>query len=234
MACSGPDLLSMLRIYHIDDNPGFTQLLQYVMKDWDDVMPVGYSNEAREGLELCCGDLQPDILLLDVSMPLLDGFEIASAIKRRAAAIRTVFLTGKVSDLALYRISKSDAHGAVLKGYSMLSDIRRALPDVANGVRFFSPEMRNAIDKLYRNPAAFFKILSDRELELVRFLIVGLSDKQIAEQLGIAWTTVHSHRLHIMRKLGLHKSIELVHWAARAGFVDFRFPEPQRPPFGGF
>jgi len=183
---------------------------------------VGEAANGREAVEKTI-KLKPDVAILDISMPELDGVEAVSQIREAVPETKVLVLTMHESDQIVKRALDAGANGYVLK-----SDLTEALPKavkaLAEGKRFLTPKVSEIV------LAGFLKTRSQqgeragvrttpRETQIIRLLAEGRSNKEIAAQLGIAVRTVETHRAKIMLKLGLHSLAELIHYAIQHNIV---------------
>ena len=183
---------------------------------------VGEAANGREAVEKTI-KLKPDVAILDISMPELDGVEAVSQIREAVPETKVLVLTMHESDQIVKRALDAGANGYVLK-----SDLTEALPKavkaLAEGKRFLTPKVSEIV------LAGFLKTRSQqgeragvrttpRETQIIRLLAEGRSNKEIAGQLGIAVRTVETHRAKIMLKLGLHSLAELIHYAIQHNIV---------------
>jgi DNA-binding NarL/FixJ family response regulator len=166
---------------------------------------------------------RPDVVLLDLRLPDADGLELADELGALPHVRRIVLVTARADDAALHAAaSRPHITGLIWKNLQMPHLLPRALDVVAGGGRFHPPEVRAAWCELKRRPDAFYKYFSPRELEFAALLGRGLSDGEVAEKLGVGTFAARSQRQRIMQKLGLHRSVDLVHWAIRTGLVEGR------------
>ena len=158
---------------------------------------------------------KPDIALLDILMPGLDGIEVAKTIKKELPEILTVFLTAYEDSLHLNAALKAGADGYITKDTSA-KELIKALHDVMNGERVFS---KSIINMLQNKPYSANSIdptsisISQREQEVLNLVAFGMTSPDIADKLNISVRTVQSHRSNIMQKLGIKNAGELIRYA---------------------
>lgn len=211
-----------LRILIADDHELVRNGIQALLradKNFDVVAQVGNGKEAVERAEL----LQPDLAIVDITMPVLDGLEATSRIRNASPNTRILVLTMHESDQMVRRVLGAGATGYVLKS-DLAHQLVRAVRSVAQGKVFLTPAVSQIVLDSFlqakREPQPFAReeyAPSARETEVIRLLAQGSSNKQIALLLGIAVRTVETHRAKIMLKLGLHSIVELVHYADNHG-----------------
>ena len=169
-------------------------------------------------------DLTPDIAVLDIGMPLLNGIEATRQIVRRAPAVRVLILSMHADEAYITQALQAGAKGYLLKD-SADTDLIRAVSDVADGRSFFSPAVAKVmLDDYVRHLADKgigdrYESLSEREREIFQLIAEGHSNKEIAELLSISPTTVETHRARILQKLDLHGTAEIVLYAVRRGVI---------------
>jgi DNA-binding NarL/FixJ family response regulator len=209
-----------LSILHIEDDPLWGDAVRLIVESLP--MEITYSRGASraEGLRLAheCG---PEVVLLDLRLPDGDGFGVAAELATESGRPRIIVVSARHDDLALWRVMREPRlAGLVWKSGDLREHLPAALSAVQRGHKYLPPEVHAAMRRLRADPQAFFKILSDRELGLLPGLGRGLTDEELAAQAGVSALTVKSHRQHIMAKLGLHRTPDLIYWAIAHGFVD--------------
>jgi DNA-binding NarL/FixJ family response regulator len=203
------------RIVIVDDHVLLAETLGAWIVRHPDLALVGRAEDGVAGWNLCLA-LQPDLALVDVDLPKLDGLELVKRLRVKMPALRLLTMTGRMDPYTIWRASQSGVHGYLEKTLppEMLLD---AIRIVAKGGLFFSPFFQKMKQEWLAQPEAFQKILSDREQEVLRRVVAGWNDERIASQLDITATTVAVHRKHIRQKLELHNDRELVGYAREWG-----------------
>jgi two-component system, NarL family, response regulator NreC len=215
--------MSELRILLGDDHTlvrhGVRKILE-AQPGWTVVAEAGDGRDAvRAALEL-----QPDVAVLDIGMPLLNGIEAARQIERRAPGVQILILSMHADEAYVTQALSAGARGYLLKD-SADTDLLRAVADVAAGRSFLSPAVaRVMVDDYVRRLAGRgitdrYDALSEREREVFQLVAEGHSNKAIADILSISPTTVETHRAHVLQKLDLHNTAELVLYAVRRGVI---------------
>lgn len=161
----------------------------------------------------------PDVILLDLNLPDMDGIECARRLITERAASRILALSSQVDDYTLHRVVASGIQGYVDKNLQSSDVLKSAIEIVVSGGVFFTPVVQDVRRALARDPAAFSKVLSDREQEMLTLLGQGLDDGEVAERLDVRPQTIHSHRRNILRKLNLSGTKQLIRYALDHGFV---------------
>ena len=205
-------------LLHIEDDPLWGVLIREIVSGWPEVKYLALAITGPEGIAQC-QELQPDVVLLDLQLPGAGGFEIAATLSQLKKPPRIVMLTMLTSDAVLYAATRPHISGMLWKGDSINADLHPAVAEALAGRKYYSPKIQADLQAMRSDPNAFFKILSDREIDLLPWLGRGENDEKIAARAGIHATTVRSHRQHIMGKLGLSSTPELMCWIEIKGFV---------------
>jgi DNA-binding NarL/FixJ family response regulator len=169
-------------------------------------------------------ELVPDVAVLDIGMPLLNGIEATRQIVRRAPSVRILILSMHSDEAYITQALQAGAKGYLLKD-SADTDLIRAVIDVSAGRSFFSPAVaRVMLDDYVRHLADKgivdrYEALSEREREIFQLVAEGHSNKEVADLLSISPATVETHRAHILQKLDLHSTAEIVLYAVRRGVI---------------
>jgi two-component system, NarL family, response regulator NreC len=161
----------------------------------------------------------PEIAVLDLGMPLLNGVDAAREIRRRAPGTRTILLT--MFEDAAYVLGALEAgvRGYVLKAQAA-ADLMRAIDEVLRGAIYLSPGISRIVVDAYLNKrSAASEPLTDRERQVLQLVAEGRSTKEVALELGIGFKTAESHRTRIMHKLDIHNTAGLVRYAIRRGLA---------------
>ena len=204
-----------------DDHTIVRSGVRMLLEAEDDIRVAGEALNGLEALELA-ESLQPDIVLMDITMPEMDGLEATRRIKKRFPQINVLVLTMHRSDEYFFEMLKAGASGYILKG-AKTSELINAVRIVQRGEVFLYPSMTQKLVQGYLQLADWENddepSLSPREKEIFRLLAEGYSNKEIAEKLVISPSTVHSHRGNLMDKLGLSNRRELIQYARKHGLI---------------
>jgi len=210
-----------IRVLLADDHALVRQGFQRILDDEPDIEVVGEAGGGAEAIELEA-KLQPDVVVLDMAMPGVNGLHAAIEILRRDPT-RRILILSMFSD-AQYVRNALDAgvSGYILKN-ALETDLIRAVRVVAAGGQYLSPELAEAATRLRDKDAHAsedpYSRLSPREIQVLRLIALGRSNKEIASVLGLSTNTVAVHRSNLMHTLGVHKAAELVLIAVRKGLV---------------
>jgi len=168
--------------------------------------------------------LQPDVAILDIGMPLLNGIDATRQIVHKVPGTKVLILSMHSDETYVTRALNAGATGYLLKD-SAGKDLIKAVTAVSQGEAFFSPAVsRLMLDDYMRRAAAGgvvdrYDTLSDREREIFQLVAEGRSNKEVAELLGISPATVETHRARVLQKLDIHNTAELVLYAVRRGVI---------------
>ena len=215
--------MARLRILLGDDHTLLRQGLRKILQerpDWDVVAEAGDGREAvRQALAL-----QPDVAILDIGMPLMNGIEATRQIVRRRPDTHVLILSMHANEAYIIQALKAGAKGYLLKD-SADTELIRGVAAVASGKSFFSPAVAKVmLDDYVRHLAEKgiadrFDSLSEREREIFQLVAEGHSTKEIAELLSVSPATIETHRAHVLQKLDVHNTAELVLYAVRRGVI---------------
>jgi DNA-binding NarL/FixJ family response regulator len=207
-----------LKIAVVEDHALMRELL---IKACQEVLPgsaVSGARTAEAGLELCRAT-QPDVVILDLGLPDRDGLDVLDDLLATCRGSKVIGISGYTDDFTLHRAIHSQLHGFVDKNEQTSDHLAAAIHAVLRGERYLSPAAGRAQLSLEKNPAAFDKILTVREQDLLRLFGRGLGNEEIAAVVNLSDLTVRNHRCRIMAKLGLRTSAELIRYALEKGFT---------------
>jgi DNA-binding NarL/FixJ family response regulator len=226
-----------LRILVADDHALVRRGARGVLNSRRGWKVIGEAANGREAVEKTI-KLKPDVAIMDISMPELDGVEVVRKIRKAVPITKVLVLTMHESDQMVQRALDAGADGYMLK--SDLTDcLAKAVKAVSEGKRFLTPKVSDIVLEGFlktktphqqgERPGAR---TTPREIEIIALLAAGKSNKEIAGQLGIAVRTVETHRAKIMLKLGLHSLVELIHYAMRRGIAAMPGDHPREERAG--
>lgn len=209
------------RIIIADDHPIILDGLVHLFTTANDIEVVTRCSDGEEALS-SVRRARPDILVLDVRMPRRNGIEVLREIHREGIATRVVLLTAEISDEEVLEAVRLGVGGIILKEAAP-RQLLQAVRHVAEGGEYIDETaVRRALDKMLRREAGVAdatRVLTPREIELVKMVGVGLRNKQIAEKLGISEATVKIHLHSVYQKLGISGRVELSIYARDKSLV---------------
>jgi two-component system, NarL family, response regulator NreC len=207
------------RILLADDHAVVRQGFKMILSAQSDMEIVGEAANGREAVELA-EQLKPDVVVMDVAMPELNGIEATRRLVSGAPHTRVIALSMHKDSVYVREILRAGARGYLLKD-SGAEDLVRAIRAVASGESWLSPAVSNAVlDDYRRHVTNPIDLLTSREREVLQMLAEGKTNKEIASVLNLSVYTVDAHRGRIMEKLNLHSINELVRFAVRNGLID--------------
>ncbi|HEY7414637.1 MAG TPA: response regulator transcription factor [Ktedonobacteraceae bacterium] len=221
-----------IRILLADDHAILRDGLRALIEMAGDMVVVGEAQTGREAIAEA-ERLRPDVALLDITMPELDGVEACLRIRQQVPGVRILILTMHEADDYFFRALRAGAAGYILKR-TAAEDVLAAIRAVARGESFLSPGVARALVSDYtrrlapagsqpEQPSNFedsYALLSAREREVLQLVAEGSTNQEIADRLYLSIKTVQSHRAAVMEKLGLRDLAHLVRYAVRRGLVD--------------
>ncbi|HZY03085.1 MAG TPA: response regulator transcription factor [Anaeromyxobacteraceae bacterium] len=213
--------MAKIRVLIADDHAILREGVRALLALTDDIEVVGEAKDGREAVDLC-GKLDPDVVLMDIAMPGLGGLEAALEMKKLGLRGRVLILSQYEDREYVRRLLKAGVAGYVLKK-SAGSELANAVRAAHRGGLVLDPEVaRAAMEEAGpKAPAEAdpYETLTDREKQVLKLVAEGLSNKEVAEALGISVKTAMTHREHVMEKLGLHNRTELVRFAIKRGVI---------------
>lgn len=212
-----------MRVLLADDHGIVRRGLRSILESEAGVTVVGEAADGHEALRLA-KDLHPDIVILDVAMPLLNGIDVAARLQKMDRAPRTVILSMHSDESYIIRALAAGARAYLLKDATD-EDLLPAIRAVAAGRRYFSPAVTGVLVEDYmrrlqdRGLTDSYHLLTDREKEVLQLLAEGRANKEVATLLDLSLSTVETHRANLMQKLNLHNTAEVVLYAVRKGII---------------
>lgn len=211
-----------LKIMLVEDHEIVRQGLRALLEAESGMQVIGETGDGLEALRLVT-QLQPDVLVLDLSLPGLHGLEVVRAVRKQAPQTRVVILSMHATEAHVLQALRNGADGYVLKDCNA-SVLVQALREVAAGRRYLCPTLSARAVEAYGEsfpeaPLDQHEELTMREREVLQLAAEGQTTAQIAARLFISPRTVESHRGHLMHKLGLHTHTDLIRYALRRGLV---------------
>ncbi len=223
---SHPELTNMgkIRVMLCDDHTILREGIRLLLNSQPDIEVVAEAVDGREAVDKA-RTAKPDVILMDIAMPLLNGLEATKQIRRDNPNARVLVLTMYESDEYVSQMLEAGAAGYVLKKVAG-SELVYALRAVYQGEAFLYPSITKRLveDYLRRVESGqerdTFDGLTDREREVLQLIAEGHTNKEIADLLNLSVRTVQNHRAHIMEKLGMHDRGELIKYAIQKGIIE--------------
>ncbi|HTQ57495.1 MAG TPA: response regulator transcription factor [Bryobacteraceae bacterium] len=213
----------MIQILIADDHGIVRMGLKLLLERVDDMQVAGEAADGREAVRLA-RELQPNIVIMDIGMPLLNGIDATAQIVRENERVGVIILSMYTDESYIVRALDAGARGYLLKDNAD-DDIERAIRSVVLGRPFFSPSIAQALLEDYvrlmrqRRVQDSFELLTEREREVLQLLAEGKSNKEAATILDLSPYTIETHRQNLMQKLGLHNTAEIVLYAVRKAII---------------
>jgi DNA-binding NarL/FixJ family response regulator len=228
----GSEEEGIIRVVVVDDQRLFTRGLSGLVDMVPGLEVVGVAHDGAQGVELCRKE-EPDVVLMDISMPKMDGISATREIKDLLPQTAVIILTGHEEDEHVFEGIKAGAQGYLLKD-SEPEDLARAIRTVYAGNTLIAPDLaQKMLNTFQAGGSGGSRLapppLTGRELEVIRALAQGMSDRQIARSLGISEKTVRNHTSNIYRKLHIFDRTQAVIYAVREGVIDVEELD-YRPP----
>ena len=203
----------MIRVAIIDDHAIVRMGLKYSLSLEPDFEFAG-EHSGGEGAGEFVARVRPDVVLLDVRMPVVNGIEALEDIRRKAPDVKVLMLTTSDGDEDVFRSMNMGARGYMVKDESG-EDLHVAIRTVASGKVFLPKRIKAIYDDRKKRPS-----LSEREIEIVRLVAKGFSNDELAERLHLSPDTIKAHLRHVYEKLGVESRVEAVTEAMRTGLVE--------------
>lgn len=212
-----------MRVLLADDHGIVRRGLRTLLQTSPGVSVVGEASDGMEALRLC-EQLRPDVLIVDVGMPALNGIEVATRALHAMPGLRVVILSMHADESYVVRALNAGASAYLLKEATD-EDLLPALKAVMEGRRFFSPAISALVAGEYvrqlqeRGLHDSYDLLTDREKDVLHLLAEGRSNKEVAALLDLSLSTIETHRGNLMQKLGLHNTADIVLYAVRKRII---------------
>jgi DNA-binding NarL/FixJ family response regulator len=212
-----------IRVLLADDHGVVRKGLRFLIERQPDMEIVGEAADGREAVRTAEAT-DPDVVIMDIAMPLLNGIEATAQIVKRNPKVGIIILSMHSDEDYLLSALTAGAKGYLLKDSAEV-DLVRAIEAVKKGAPFFSPEISRTMLEDYmrflqqRNLQDSYDLLTEREKEVLQLLAEGKSNKEVAAILDLSVYTVDTHRTHLMQKLNLHNTAEIVLYAVRKKII---------------
>lgn len=216
--------MSNIRILIAEDHATVREGVRLIIETQPDMEVCGDAGNGRDAINLA-QELKPDVLVMDISMPELNGLKAAAKLKRVAPDIKILTLTRHTDEAYLQELLQAGVSGYVLK-QSHSSELIRAIRIVAAGGNFLDPTITGKVLGSYigkvnkkRGDVQGAK-LTERESEVLRYIALGHSNSDIAERLDISVKTIEAHKANSLKKLGMRSRIDIVRYAILQGWMN--------------
>lgn len=215
--------MEKIKVLIADDHTILRQGIKALLDNQAGIEVIGEAKDGREALTLI-ERLLPDVILMDIAMPGLNGLEATRRIKKKFPGIKVLVLTMYTNEEYVFQILQAGANGYLVKE-TAFQDLISAIKAVHRDEAFMSPSISKKVINRYTQRvreanATTGDMLTTREREILQLIAEGSSSKKIAEALFISPKTVETHRTHIMDKLNIHNRTDLIKYAIRTGIVD--------------
>ncbi len=215
--------MNEIRIVIAEDHETVREGIKMLIEAQEDMQIVGEAGDGREAIKLA-QELTPDVLLMDVSMPELNGLVATAKLKRVMPEIKILTLTRHTDTAYLNELLQAGVSGYVLK-QSASDELLRAIRAVAAGENYLDPAITGKVFNSFNRKKATLRgettgaPLTERETEILRQIAWGYSNKEIAEQFDISVKTVEAHKANSLKKLNMKTRLDIVHYAVLQGWL---------------
>ncbi|TAK29739.1 MAG: response regulator transcription factor [Chloroflexota bacterium] len=216
--------MPVIRVLLVDDHDILREGLRSLLGLQDSIHVVGEAADGREAIERV-RELQPDVVIMDIAMPVMDGLEATRRIKKDSPDTKVLVLTQHSNKPYVFRILKAGASGYILKKTAS-ARLVSAIKEVYSGNSFLDPAVtemviEQCLDSLPEGAEdARYEALSDREKDVLKLIAEGHTNQEVANALCISINTVLTHRTSLMRKLSIHNRTELIKYAIHMGLIE--------------
>ena len=209
-----------IRILIVDDYPVVLVGLVTMLKNHENIEVVGVANNGKKAVDLAVS-LRPDVVLMNVFMPEMDGIEATRQIRRKAPGVHVLMFTGTDKIDQVTPALNAGAIGYTMKDASEM-ELIQAISQVARGEAWLHPSVMNRVLKQIQDPEeeeGLVEKLTERELDVLQYMARGYSNQEIAKIMTVTAATVHSHVSHILAKLNVASRTQAVVYAMRSGVI---------------
>jgi len=211
-----------VKVLVVDDHAVVREGIKMVLGSDPELEVVGEASSGEEAIEKV-RELEPSVVVMDIGMPGLSGFEATRRIKQSHPDVKVLALTVHDSEAYVFQMLQAGATGYVVKR-APAADVISAVKEAYRGEAVLHPSVaklliRDYLSRVEKGEEASYDLLSDREREILKLIAEGETNKEIAEMLFLSIKTVQAHRANLMRKLGMHDRTELVKYAIRKGII---------------
>ncbi len=207
-----------VRIVIVEDHLMFRDVIRKTCVSQFGHTVVGETGSGVEAVELILR-LNPDAVILDLSLPDMDGFNVVDRVLAAMPALRILVVSSHCDEYTLFRVEKSGVHGFIDKNSNTMETLQEALAAIDAGRVYYSAAFQAARLVRRNDPRSFTKVLSEWERAILSLIGQGLSDDEIGARLNLSPRTVQTHRSHLLRKLDLKGTPKLIAFAIEHGFT---------------
>lgn len=219
--------MAPIKILLVDDHQIMIDGILSIIEDEETIEVLGQASTGKEAIDLCA-QLKPDLVLMDLDMPVMNGMDASKEIKTIFPEIKIIILSLHAEKSVLEHMIQINIDGYLIKTSSK-SEMLLAIKTVGEGKRYFSSTVTLSLSSNSKESApivdnsnqlqAQLASLSEREIEILKLIAEGFSNKEIGEQLHLSFRTIDAHRANLMRKLEIKKVTGLVRFAVKTGIV---------------
>jgi two-component system response regulator NreC len=213
--------MTKTRILICDDHTLFVEGIKAMLRNEPSLEIVGEARDGRQAVDLV-KELKPDVLLMDVSMPDMNGFDATRRVRKSDTSVKVLILTMHDEEELVARCLEAGAAGYIMKD-APASQLLYAIETVQKGERYLSPAVLKKVVDVYvkntKRPLTSYDRLSPREREVLKLLAEGLSIKDIATRLNLSVKTVDVHKYNLMKKINVHDRAELIKYAIQKKLI---------------
>lgn len=207
-----------IQIIITDDHKLFRDGLRSILTQFEDIEIVGETSNTTDLWKLLSSGVDPDIVLIDISLPDGSGLDILAELREKYASIKGVVITMHAEGQYVTKAVKNGAYGYLLKSVDQ-KELVEAIRSVALGKKYFNAEVSHLMVTNIADTEELKMNLTERELEVLKLVAQGQTTKEIAHQLYVSSRTIETHRVNIMRKLGVQNSAEMITKANQHGLI---------------
>jgi DNA-binding NarL/FixJ family response regulator len=219
--------MNRITVLLADDHVIVREGLRALLEMEADIQVVGEASDGRQAVRLA-RKLQPDVVVMDIAMPLLNGLEATEQIHKSVPAAKVLILSAHADDEYIEQVARIGAEGYLIKQTSAHT-VHNAIRELQRGNTLFSPSIADRLHDLHPDPPGRRRrtskkgvTLTSRQMEVLQLVAEGKANKQIARELGISIKTVEKHRQLLMNKLDLHDTAGLTRYAIAKGIIEGR------------
>ncbi|PXY45991.1 response regulator [Flavobacterium hydrophilum] len=210
--------MSEIKLIIADDHELFRNGLAELLRKHDDIKIVKTVGDGLEFMELINSQFEADIVLLDITMPNMDGFQVLKELKNATSDIKPIVISMHNDGNYIAKCAKMGAYGYLLKNTDE-AELILAIRSVANGKKYFSAEISEKMINFMSTQSISEDVLSNKETEVLGLISKGLTTKEIAAKLFVSSRTIETHRANILKKLEVKNTAELIKKAAKMNLI---------------